>query len=83
MLSDMKNNILTAKEWLSSAPADKSWDLMNITTNAMIEFAKLHVKAALKTVLNEMKKTYNHHDSMVPYITDDLGLKIYLLENIK
>jgi hypothetical protein len=49
----------------------------------MIEFAKLHVEAALKTVLNEMKKTYNHHDSMVPYITDDLGLKIYPLENIK
>ena len=74
--------IPTAKEWLSSAPADESWDLMNITTNAMIEFAKLHVKTALKAA--DEKAEYELPEGTWDYLEDkNFILNAYPLENIK
>jgi hypothetical protein len=52
---------------------------------AMIEFAKLHVEAALKEASEESHATFetldNHHS--YPYVEKDSILNAYPLENIK
>jgi hypothetical protein len=81
-MNDMEK-IPTAEEMFEANPILPPGVQRQACIAFMKKYAKLHVEEALKIVLNEMKKTYNHHDSMVPYITDDLGLKFYPLENIK
>ena len=46
-----------------------------------IEFAKLHVKAALKSSYNNIE--YTTVDSSVPYVVEESILNAYPLDNIK
>ena len=48
---------------------------------AMIEFAKLHVEAALKAAYENIE--YTEVDSSVPYVVEDSILNSYPLSNIK
>jgi hypothetical protein len=48
---------------------------------AMIEFAKIHVEAALKAAYENIE--YTEVDSSVPYVVEDSILNSYSLENIK
>lgn len=50
---DNIKEVLTAEEFLKSLPKDHSWDLKKMTTNAMIEFAKLHVEVCKKELIKE------------------------------
>ena len=49
--------------------------------NAMIEFAKLHVEAALKAAYDNIE--YTTVDSSVPYVVEGSILNSYPLTNIK
>jgi hypothetical protein len=51
------------------------------STEMMIEFAKLHVEAALKAAYENIE--YTEVDSSVPYVVEDSILNSYPLENIK
>ena len=48
---------------------------------AMIEFAKIHVEAALKAAYENIE--YTEVNSSVPYVIEDSILNSYSLENIK
>ena len=51
---------------------------------AMIEFAKLHVEAALKEVINNAEiDDYDVHGQYSPSINEDSILNSYSLDNIK
>jgi hypothetical protein len=54
-------------------------------TQAMVEFAKLHVEAALKAVWDKSEEWYNGVDIPIRVIDNDseLIVNIYPLENIK
>ena len=59
-------------------------DLKNIKYSQeemMIEFAKLHVEAALKSAYENIE--YTEVDSSVPYVVEDSILNAYSLTNIK
>jgi len=47
----------------------------------MIQFAKLHVEAALKSAYNNIE--YTTVDSSVPYVVEESILNSYPLNNIK
>ena len=51
------------------------------STEMMIEFAKLHVEAALKAAYENIE--YTEVDSSVPYVVEDSILNSYPLTNIK
>ena len=48
---------------------------------ALIDFAKLHVQAALKAASENLE--YTEEDSSVPYVVESSILNAYPLENIK
>jgi len=71
--------IPTAEEFLKECQSNphKGWS----TRKAMIEFAKLHVEAALKAAYDNIE--YTEVDSSVPYVVEESILNSYPLENIK
>jgi hypothetical protein len=70
--------IPTAKEfWNESCKNDE----LKSPADIMIEFAKLHVEAALKEAYKNIE--YTDADSSVLYVVEDSILNAYPLENIK
>lgn len=67
-------NILTAEEFLQNS--DKT--TFNAIEKTMIEFAKLHVEAALKAVVKECDNEIEKD-----FINEELILNSYSLKNIK
>lgn len=51
------------------------------SVNIMIEFAKLHVQAALKEACENLE--YTDQDSSISYVVESSILNAYPLENIK
>ena len=78
------SKIPTAEEFLET---DKDWN--RTTAQMMIEFAKLHVEAALKIASEEAKTfdVYNEScgdlECKVTFIKKDSIINSYPLENIK
>jgi len=58
-----------------------TWVNVGDIERAMIEFAKLHVEAALKATYENIE--YTEVDSSVPYVVEDSILNSYPLSNIK
>jgi hypothetical protein len=77
-------SVPTAEEFLKEAQSNpnKGWT----TRKLMIEFAKLHVEAALKEASEKVEYDVNH-DTLLNYfpvvIDKDSILNAYPLENIK
>lgn len=71
-------NLPTAEEFLQQSNVVGMTDLM---TPLMIEFAKLHVGAALRAAYDNIE--YTEIDSSVPYVVEDSILNSYPLEKIK
>lgn len=69
----MHNTVQTAEEFYKSK-FDKNDDVYS----AMVEFAKLHVEAALQAVVEEC-----NNESEKDFINDELILNSYSLSNIK
>jgi len=72
-------NLPTAEEFLKECQSNphKGWS----TRKAMIEFAKLHVEAALKAAYDNIE--YTEVDSSVPYVVEESILNSYPLDKIK
>ena len=81
----MENNIPTAEEFAWSQEEDFKTILAEANYqeiyNLMIEFAKLHVEAALKAAYDNIE--YTTVDSSVPYVLEESILNSYPLTNIK
>jgi hypothetical protein len=90
----MENKIIpTAEEWLLNHKELSKYDVAEHDEGGylgvnednlykiMIEFAKLHVEAALKAAYENIE--YTEVDSSVPYVVKDSILNSYPLENIK
>lgn len=76
-------NILTAEEFLEEMDKDND-DLNSIIERAMIEFAKMHVEAALKeAAYNAEISDYDEHMQFAPNIDENSILNAYPLTNIK
>lgn len=63
------NKIPTADEFLDSHPMDENESIHDDCKRNMLEFAKLHVKAALEAVTNNAKMECNYENGR--YSTDD------------
>ena len=71
------NKIPTAEEFLKGRPWKSGTNLQERIHESMIEFAKLHVEAALKEAKNSLKDGY-----VTPQDEQDI-LNAYPLTNIK
>jgi len=79
------SKIPTAEEWLISFGADAD-DMFykHSVEEAMIEFAKLHVEAALKAASNKAEATLESSgDEEYPIVIKNSILNSYSLNNIK
>jgi hypothetical protein len=56
-------------------------DIWSNIEDLMVEFARLHVEAALKSVYDNIE--YTTEDSSVPYVVEESILNAYPLYNIK
>jgi len=70
-------NIPTGEEFLNK----NSLVFLAYPQKILIEFAKLHVKAALKAAYENIE--YTTVDSSVPYVVEESILNSYPLSNIK
>jgi len=90
----MENKIPTAEEIMINIANEHSYETWGelmydthehsqilYTKETMIEFAKLHVEAALKAAYNNIE--YTTVDSSVPYVVEESILNSYPLTNIK
>ena len=75
----MKNEIPTAEEFMLSNL--ESMDQREVEM-VMIEFAKLHVKAALETAAKKATIEYDQFDDMAAYVNNISILNAYPDENI-
>lgn len=58
--------------------------LLKISQDLAVEFAKIHVEAALKSVNdNVIINDYNIHEEYCPHVDENSILNAYPLENIK
>jgi len=72
--------IPTAEAFLKTKNHVESYQYFFIS-ELMIEFAKMHVEAALKAAYDNIE--YTEVDSSVPYVVEESILNSYPLENIK
>ena len=89
--------MITAEEWLTNHKDLSKYDLENHDEGGylgindshlykiMIEFAKLHVEAALKSIWDKSEEWDNGFNNPIRVIDNDLELivNIYPLDNIK
>jgi hypothetical protein len=73
--------IPTAKAFYQNYIEENNHDPNLDIEEMLIEFAKLHVEAALKAAYENIE--YTEVDSSVPYVVEDSILKSYPLTNIK
>lgn len=81
----MSNTIPTADVWLDAfgSDADEMYYKSSVQ-EAMIEFAKLHVEAALKASAEKAELEYDSfHKDADPWINRDSILSAYPLDQIK
>jgi hypothetical protein len=75
------NKIPTATEFIRNKfPKHNGVFVLRNIEEFMIEFAKFHVKAALKAAYDNIE--YTTENSSVPYVVGDSILKSYPLTNI-
>ena len=74
------NTIPTAKELFDKMISEND---EATSTEMMIEFAKMHVEAALKTASQNASLNYDEWDDMAAYIDRDSIENAYPLTNIK
>jgi hypothetical protein len=82
------DKIPTAEEFINSnlnPQRSGRIDIIEIehSVRIMIEFAKLHVEAALKAASENVKLTYDHYDDMAAYVDRNSILNAYPSDNIK
>jgi hypothetical protein len=73
--------IPTAREFYQNYIEENNNDSHVDIEEMMIEFAKMHVEAALKAAYENIE--YTEVDSSVPYVVEDSILNSYPLTNIK